>query len=162
MRRTKKLQNIRHLGTIPQICQFMRHILTIGKQLVKQKYLPHMSLQYGELRPVAAIASVVCGTPANVHGFRVLAGLMHSTLAVGVSETLPRWTEGATYIRQGDHHVGIGPHCSLLYFAYLFWWTNGVVFRILLNLVKLSASGGLRLHDPRTRWSTGSGLDRPQ
>jgi len=28
---------------------------------------------------------------------------------VGVSQTLRRWTEGATYIRQGDHHVGHWP-----------------------------------------------------
>ena len=27
-------------------------------------------------------------------------------LLVGVSQTLRRWTEGATYVRQGDHHVG--------------------------------------------------------
>jgi len=27
---------------------------------------------------------------------------------------LRRWTEGATYIRQGGHiTLGIGPHCSL-------------------------------------------------
>jgi len=28
---------------------------------------------------------------------------------VGVSQTLRRWTEGATYIRQGDHHLGHWP-----------------------------------------------------
>ena len=30
-------------------------------------------------------------------------------LLVGVSQTLRRWTEGATYIRQGGHHVGHWP-----------------------------------------------------
>jgi len=30
-------------------------------------------------------------------------------LVVGVSQTLRRSTEGATYIRQGDHHVGHWP-----------------------------------------------------
>ena len=30
-------------------------------------------------------------------------------LVVGVSQTLWRWTEGATYVRQGDHHVGHWP-----------------------------------------------------
>jgi len=43
----------RHLGTIPQLCQAMssqlRHVSTIGKKLVKQQYLLHMSPQYGEL-----------------------------------------------------------------------------------------------------------------
>jgi len=30
----------------------------------------------------------------------------------GVSKTLRRWTEGASYIRQGGHHIGIGRHSS--------------------------------------------------
>jgi len=30
-------------------------------------------------------------------------------LVVSVSQTLRRWTEGATYVRQGDHHVGHWP-----------------------------------------------------
>jgi len=49
------------------------------------------------------------GTPANFNGFRVLAALLHGTLVVGVSQTLRRWTAGATYIRQGGHHVGHWP-----------------------------------------------------
>ena len=57
----------------------------------------------------AEIDAVVWGTPANVNGFRVLAALLHGTLLVGVSETLRRRTEGATYVRQGDHHVGHWP-----------------------------------------------------
>jgi len=37
----------------------------------------------------------------------ILAALLHGTRAlVGVSQTLWRWAEGATYIRQGGHHVG--------------------------------------------------------
>jgi len=47
----------------------------------------------------------VWGTPANFNGFRVLAPLLHGTLVVCVSQTLRRWTEGATYIPQGGHHV---------------------------------------------------------
>jgi len=49
------------------------------------------------------------GTPANFNRFRVLAALLHGTLVVGISQTLRRWTEGATYVRQGDHHVGHWP-----------------------------------------------------
>jgi len=55
------------------------------------------------------IVSLVFGTPANFNGFRVLAALLHDTLVVGVSQTLRRWTEGATYMRQGGHHVGHSP-----------------------------------------------------
>jgi len=57
----------------------------------------------------AEICSRVWGTPANFNGFRVLAALLHGTLVVGVSQTLRRLTEGATYIRQGGHHVGHWP-----------------------------------------------------
>ena len=61
--------------------------------------------------PLAAeTVSLVWGTPANFNGFRVLAALLHGTLVVGVSQSLRRWTEGATYIRQGGHHVGQLPN----------------------------------------------------
>jgi len=60
--------------------------------------------------PLAAeIGPVVWGTPANFNGFHVLAALLHGTLVVGISQTLRRWTEGATYIQQGSHHVGHWP-----------------------------------------------------
>jgi len=38
-----------------------------------------------------------------------LAALLQGTLVVGVSQTLRRWTECITYIRQGTHHVGRRP-----------------------------------------------------
>jgi len=115
-RRTQKSPKIGHLGTITQLCwaisSQLRHVSTIGKKLVKQQYLLHMSPQYGELGPLAAeIGPVVWGTPANFNGFHVLATLLHGTLVVGVSQTLRHW-EGATYIRQGCHHVGHWPHIS--------------------------------------------------
>jgi len=56
----------------------------------------------------------VWGTPANFNGFRVLAALLRGTLVVGVSQTLQRWTEGATYIRQGGHYVGHWPTCLVI------------------------------------------------
>jgi len=57
--------------------------------------------------PIAAeIGPVLWSTPVNFNGFHVLAALLHGTPAVGVSQTLQRRTEGATYIRQGGHHVG--------------------------------------------------------
>jgi len=58
---------------------------------------------------VAEVVLLVWGTPANFNGFRVLAALLHSTLVVGISQTLRRCTEGATYIRQSGHHVGHWP-----------------------------------------------------
>jgi len=38
-----------------------------------------------------------------------LAALLHGSQVVSVSQTLRRWTEGATYVRQGDHYVGHWP-----------------------------------------------------
>ena len=106
----KKLPNIRHLGTIAQLCRLLslqlRHVSTIGKELVKQQHLPtcpYNMANFGLL--VAEIRWPVWGTPANFNGFRILAALLHGSLVVGVSQTLWHWTEGATYIRQGSHHV---------------------------------------------------------
>jgi len=53
----------------------------------------------------AEICWWVWGTPANFNGFRVLTALLHGSLVVSVSQTLRRWTEGSTYIRQGGYHV---------------------------------------------------------
>ena len=69
---------------------------------------PHNLANFGPL--AAEIGLVVWGTPANLNGFRILAALLHDTLVVGVSQTLWRWTEGTTYIRQGVHHVGCLPY----------------------------------------------------
>ena len=48
-------QKNHHLRTIAQLCRavssHLRHVLTIWRKLVTQQYLPHMPLQYGELRP---------------------------------------------------------------------------------------------------------------
>jgi len=55
---------------------------------------------------VAEIDPVVWGTPANFNGIRVLAALLYGSQVESVSQTLRRWTEGATYVRQGDHRVG--------------------------------------------------------
>jgi len=60
--------------------------------------------------PLAAeIRWRIWGTQANFNGFRVLAALLRGTLVVGVSQTLRRGTEGASYIRQGGHHTGHWP-----------------------------------------------------
>ena len=65
---------------------------------------PHNMVNFGLL--AAEIVSGVWGTPATFNGFRVLAALLHGSQVVSVSKTLRRWIEGATYVPQGDHHVG--------------------------------------------------------
>jgi len=85
-------------------------------KLVKQQYLLHVSPQYGVLGPLAAeIGLPVWGTPANFDSFRVLAALLHGSEVVSVSQTLRRWTEGATYVWQGGHLVGHWPTFLVLY-----------------------------------------------
>jgi len=53
----KKSPKSRHLGTIAQLCRDissqLRHVSTIGNNVIKQQYLPHMSSQYAELRPTS-------------------------------------------------------------------------------------------------------------
>jgi len=55
----------------------------------------HNTVNFGQL--AAEIGPVVWGTLANFNGFRVLAALLHGTPVLGVSQTLRRWTEVATY-----------------------------------------------------------------
>jgi len=85
----------------------------------------HNMVNFGPL--TAEICWRVWGNPANFKGFRVLAALLHGTLVVGVGQTLRRWTEGAIFIRQGDHHVGHWP--TFLVFTKLLdctYWCSSV------------------------------------
>jgi len=118
--RTQKSPKIRHVGTFAQLCRAtssqLRHVLTIGKKLVKQQYLLHMSPQYAKLQPTSGWDRFSClGHPCKFQRVRVLAALLHGSLVVGVSQTLRCWTEGATYIRQGGHHVGHWPTFLVMY-----------------------------------------------
>jgi len=105
----------RHLRTIVQLCRAissqLRHVSTIGKKNLLSSNIssrcPHNMVNFG--LPEAEIDAVVWGTPANFNGFRVLAALLHGSQVASVSQTLRRWTEGATYVWQGDHHVGHWP-----------------------------------------------------
>jgi len=110
----KKVAKNRYLGTIAQlrwaISSQLRHVSTIGKNMLSSNIsstCPHNMVNFSPL--AAEIVSLVWGTRGNFNGFRVLAALLYSTLVVGVSQTLRRWTEGATYIQQGGHHSGHWP-----------------------------------------------------
>jgi len=85
----------------------------------------HNMLNFGAL--AAEIISLVWGTPGNFNGFRVMATLLHGTLVVGVSQTLRRWTEGATYIRQSGHHVGHWPTFLVLFIIFLFFGLSRLI-----------------------------------
>jgi len=80
------------------------------KKLVKQQYVLHMSPQYGELWPTSDWdRSGSLRHPYKFQWVSCLGSITARHLVVGVSQTLQRWTEGATCVRQGDYHVGHWP-----------------------------------------------------
>jgi len=118
MQDAKKSPKIRYLRTIAQLCRarIFANKACIGNQkknLLNSSISPTCPHNMVNFSPIAA-EILVWGTPANFIGFRVLAALLHGTLVVGVGQTLQHWEEGTTCIRQGGHHVVIGPHSSCL------------------------------------------------
>jgi len=110
-----------------QICRAissqLRHISTIGKKLVKQRYVLHMSPQYGELRPTSGWDRLTSlGYPCKCQLVSRLGSITAWHLVVGVSQTSRRWIEGTTYIRQGDHHVGHWPTFLVNIVLVSTWW----------------------------------------
>jgi len=92
----------RHLAIIAQLCPAissqLKHVSTIGKKLVKQQYVLHKCAQYGELRPTSGWdRSGSLGDPCKFQRVSRLGSVTARHLVVGVSQTLRRWTEGATY-----------------------------------------------------------------
>jgi len=59
--------------------------------------------------PVTEFCQVQNSLCVHVLRSPILAALLHGTRVVGVRQTLRPWAEGATYIRQGGHHVGHRP-----------------------------------------------------
>jgi len=87
----QKLPSAHHRTTLSgyrSISSELRHISTIGKNLLSSNIYPTCPYNIVNFGPLAAeIVSLVWGTPANVNGFRVFAALLHGTLLVGVSQT---------------------------------------------------------------------------
>ena len=77
--------------------------------------------QYGELWPSSGWDRFVSlGHPCKFQRVSRLCSITARHLVVGVSQTLRRWTEGATYIRHGGHHVGHWP-------IFLVWYISETV-----------------------------------
>ena len=113
----KKLQSGHHRTTLSGSLQ-LKHVSTIRKKLLSSNISSTCFHNMVNFSPLAAeISPVVWDTPANFNGFRVLAALLHGTPVLGISQTLRRWTQGATYIWQGGHHVGHWP-------TFLFSWIS--------------------------------------
>jgi len=112
----------RHLGTILQLCRAissqLRHVSTIGKKLVKQQYLLHMSPQYGELRPTSGWDHF--GSLGHPSYFQRLPHLGSITARQSISERQPNFAA----LNRGRHlcssrwalaHISSSP-----YFAHQF------------------------------------------
>jgi len=108
------MQKNRHLRTIAQLCRAissqLRHVSTIGENLLSSNISPTSSYNMVNFGPLAAeIVSLVWGTPANFNGFRVLAALLHGTVLVGVSQTAAL-NRGRHLYSAGGITLGIGQH----------------------------------------------------
>jgi len=121
MRDPKNCQKFAITQISRAISSELRHILTIGKKLVKQQYLLHMSPQYGELRPTSAwdvLANL--GYPSK---FQRVSRLGRITARHSSSGRQPNFAALST----GRHlysALGIGPHSSLWYhFPFRSWAT---------------------------------------
>jgi len=107
--RTQKWCKKSPSGHITQLCwaisSQLRHILTVGKKLVKQQYVLHMSSLYGKLGPLTAeICWRVWRSPANFNRFCVMASLLLRHCSPEANQTL--------------HDVWPSP--GLLYYVYIF------------------------------------------
>jgi len=83
----------RHLGPIAQLCRSissqLRHISTIGKNLLSSNIFSTLPYNMANLGPLAAeIVSLVWGAPANFNGFRVLASLLQRRRSTEANQTL--------------------------------------------------------------------------
>jgi len=91
-----------------------RHLYSAGRPSrwalahISSSFFPrHMSLQYGELWPTSGWDCFVSlGHPTKFQLLSHLGSVTARHVVVGVSQTLRRWIRGATYVREGDHHVG--------------------------------------------------------
>ena len=117
-----------HLCSWGMYRQLIRNLLNIDISST----CPDNIVNFGLL--TAEICWRVWGTPANFNGFHVLAALLHSTLIVSISQTLRRWTEGATYIWQGGHHVGHWPTFLVCFSFPYCYFLFGSVWQIKLAL----------------------------
>jgi len=78
-------------------------------KLCKMFGLVHYIYIFGGSCPITKYYQAQYSLSLKVLRSLILAALLHSTRVVGVSQTFRRSAEGATYIRQGGHHVGHRP-----------------------------------------------------
>jgi len=106
----KKSPSVHHRTLLCCIFATKARINNRKKNLLNSNTSSTCPYNMANFSPLAAeICWRVWGTPVNFNGFCVLAALLHSTLVVGISQTLRHFTKGTTYIPQGGCHVGHWP-----------------------------------------------------
>ena len=99
----------------------------------------------GELRRTSGWDRLTSlGHPCKFQLVSRLGSVTARHLVVSVSQTSRHWTEGATYIRQGDHHVGHWPTFIVNFWVFLEpnrsisammkWHFIALIYRINFNL----------------------------
>ena len=111
----------------------LRHASTIGKKLVKQQHLPHMSSQYGEVRPTSSwdpLASL--GHPSKFQR-----SWQHYCMALPLSGRLPNFAA----LNRGRHPYSAGrpsrwalAHISSLMMFESFGFCECVYYQIPVNI----------------------------
>jgi len=136
--RTQKLPSVHHRTTLSGYVFATKALSTIGKNLLNSNTSSTCHYNMVKFAPLTAeICWRVWGTTANFNGFRVLAAILHGTLVVGVSQTLRRWTDGATY-----RHPTIILLCLHLLSLLSFWyrWVQNLMLYLRTNYQKLLVS----------------------
>ena len=129
--RTQKSPSGHHRITLSGYIFTTKAHIDNRKKVVKQRYVLHMSPQYGELRPTNGWdPSGSLRHPCKFQQVSRLGSITAGHLVVGVSQTLQHWTEGATYVRQGDHHVGHWPTFLVLILFFFQYYLRVCLGRI--------------------------------
>jgi len=85
----KNLPPAHHPTTLSSYIFATKACIKNRKTLVKQQYLPHMYLQYGELRPTSGWHRFLSlGHPSNFNGFCVLASLLQRRRLMEANQTM--------------------------------------------------------------------------
>ena len=104
--RTQKLPSGHHCRTLSGYIFAIKACIDNRKKNLLNSNISYMSSQYGELYPTTSWDHFVSlGHPNKFQRVSRLGSVTARHLVVGVSQTLRPWTEGATYIWQGGHHV---------------------------------------------------------
>jgi len=103
--------SVQHCTTLSSyIFTSMACIANPKKKLFKKQYLPHVSLQYGELRPTSScnrLASL--GHPSKFQRVSHLGSVTARHSSSGRQPNFAVLNRWPTCIRQGGHHVGYWP-----------------------------------------------------